>query len=94
MKELEIMLFVAIMVMSVLLIVLLRKITLLKRQTDDIIQEIKFYLACIMDEQEETDGKKEIKAVGKEEQQSRIIQAVLGEYFPQKMKKIDKERVL
>ena len=81
MKELEIMLLVAIVAMGVLLIILLRKITILKKQTDDIIKEVKNYLDCVLEEPEETPYVKKEKS-GRDEQQNRLIQAVLGEYFP------------
>ena len=81
MKELEILLLVAIVAMGVLLIILLRKITILKKQTDDIIKEVKYYLDCVLEEPEELQQKPQVR-VSKEEQQNRIIQAVLGEYFP------------
>ena len=81
MKELEILLLVAIVAMGVLLIILLRKITILKKQTDDIIKEVKSYLDCVLEEPEELQQKPQV-GVSKEEQQNRIIQAVLGEYFP------------
>ena len=81
MKELEIMLLVAIIAMGVLLIILLRKITILKKQTDDIIKEVKNYLDCVLEEQEEPVHNKKVNS-DKDERQNRIIQAVLGEYFP------------
>jgi hypothetical protein len=81
MKELEIMLLVAIVAMGVLLIILLRKITILKKQTDDIIKEVKNYLDCVLEEPEEPVHNKKVNS-DKDERQNRIIQAVLGEYFP------------
>ena len=81
MKELEILLLVAILAMGVLLIILLQKITILKKQTDDIIKEVKSYLDYVLEEPEET-IQKSVDTTSKEEQQNRIIQAVLGEYFP------------
>lgn len=81
MKELEILLLVAIVAMGILLIILLQKITILKKQTDEIVKEVKSYLACVLEEPEETIETRTDRA-SKEEQQNRIIQAVLGEYFP------------
>ena len=71
-------------VMGVLLIVLLQKITILKKQTDDIVKEVKSYLECVLEDsdQEITKTSQEERFQGKEEQQNRIIQAVLGEFFP------------
>ena len=81
MKELEILLLVAILAMGVLLIILLQKITILKKQTDDIIKEVKSYLDYVLEEPAET-IQKSVDRASKEEQQNHIIQAVLGEYFP------------
>ena len=72
------------MAMSILLIILLRKITILKKQTDDIVKEVKSYLECVLEEPEEVESQR-VKMESfkeKEERQNRIIQAVLGEYFP------------
>ncbi len=94
MKELGILLLVAIAVMGILLIILLQKITLLKKQTDDIVKEVKSYVAYITEEEDEESTEKAIQKQAlktgrnyqsmqsKEETQSHIIQAVLGEYFP------------
>ncbi|MBE5888934.1 MAG: hypothetical protein E7283_08930 [Lachnospiraceae bacterium] len=84
MKELEILLLVAIAVMGILLIILLQKITILKKQTDDIVKEVKSYLECVLEDSNEefTEEVHKEKFQEKEEQQNRIIQAVLGEFFP------------
>ena len=84
MKELEILLLVAIAVMGVLLIILLQKITILKKQTDDIVKEVKSYLECVLEDPGEVVSEEVHKETfqAKEEQQNRIIQAVLGEFFP------------
>lgn len=84
MKELEILLLVAIAVMGILLIILLQKITILKKQTDDIVKEVKSYLECVLEDSDEgpTEGLHKENFQEKEEQQNRIIQAVLGEFFP------------
>lgn len=84
MKELEILLLVAIAVMGVLLIILLQKITILKKQTDDIVKEVKSYLECVLEDSGEAVSEEVHKETfqAKEEQQNRIIQAVLGEFFP------------
>ena len=81
MKELELLLLIAIVAMGVLLIILLQKITILKKQTDEIISEVKSYLECVLEEPEQ-DVAKPVKRALREEQQNQIIQAVLGEYFP------------
>lgn len=95
MKELGILLLAAIAAMGILLIILLQKITILKKQTDDIVKEVNAYVAYVTKETEEeeiqsapavTPEKAErgrlSENISKEEAQSRIIQAVLGEYFP------------
>ena len=80
MRELEILLLVAIVGMSILLIILLQKITILKKQTDEIVKEVKLYLDCVMEEPEKEEAYMSSKE-RKEEEQNKIIQAVLGEYF-------------
>lgn len=87
MRELGILLLVAIAAMGVLLIILLHKITILKKQTDDIVQEVKAYVAYVTTEAEgETNIEGPISKVQaqfrKEEAENCIIQTVLGEYFP------------
>lgn len=87
MKELDVLLLVAIAAMGILLIILLRQITILKKQTEEIVQEVKAYVAYVMDDSagqatEATAQKEPENRQNREEAQSRIIQAVLGEYFP------------
>lgn len=106
MKELGIVLFLAIAVMGILLIVLLHKITILKKQTDDIVEEVKAYVAFVTaDPDTDVEGinknmkespnenlhrlgqaqyvaGKERKQASRDEMESHLIQAVLGEYFP------------
>ncbi len=95
MDKLEILLFVAIACMGILLLILLHKITILKKQTDDIIEEVKAYVAFVTEEEkrdvedflsrEKIEGHNTSnlpKKIRKEEMENHIIQAVLGEYFP------------
>lgn len=86
MKELGVLLLVAIVAMGILLIILLRQITILKKQTEDIIQEVKAYVAYVMDEPvgqaEKEPIKQQPKRQDNEEAQSHLIQTILGEYFP------------
>lgn len=87
MKELDVLLLVAIAAMGVLLMILLRQITILKRQTEEIVQEVKAYVAYVMEDSAgqatEVPAQKELEIrQNNEDAQSRIIQAVLGEYFP------------
>lgn len=81
MKELEIILLVAIAAMGILLIVLLQRITILKKQTDDIVKEVKSYLDFILEDVQIAETKK-VKDTGREELSNTIIQSVLKEYFP------------
>ena len=78
--------------MGILMIIFLQKLTQMKKQVDEITQEVKDYVSYITkDMQEELDesqqGENEIpKSVQTEkkeqdEAQNRLIQAVLGEYF-------------
>lgn len=87
---------------GVLVITLLRKMIQMKKQVDEIIKEVKAYVAFITEEEEDevkqnikepvtykqNTGVKNLKQNqtykrnGKDEAQTRLIQAVLGEYFP------------
>lgn len=85
MNELDVLLLVAIAVMGILLIILLRQISILRKQADDIVREVKAYVAYVTEEPVGQASEVAIKQPDKarnEEAQSRIIQAVLGEYFP------------
>lgn len=96
MHELEVFLLVAIGAIGLLLIILLHKITILKKQTDDIIKEVKAYVAYVTEQTEEEIAPQSVQNqshtaslygkipqnISKEEAQNHIIQAVLGEYFP------------
>jgi len=79
MKELSILLLVAILAMGILLMILLHKITTLKKQTDDIVQEVKAYVAFVTAEPAQETRMSE--HTSRDEKESQIIQAVLGEYF-------------
>lgn len=75
------------LVLGALMLIFLRKQIEMKKQIDEIIKEVTNYLSYII---EETEEKQEIEnpvikasqIKEKEEAQSRLIQAVLGEYFP------------
>lgn len=73
-------------IMGVLMIILLQKLTQMKKQVDEIIREVTSYISYITEAEQEvqTEEKKNRRVVikGKEEEQNRLIQAVLGEYFP------------
>ena len=73
--------------LGVLMLIFLRKQMEMKKQIDEIVKEVTNYLSYVT---EETEEEKEIENLvikasqikEKEEAQSRLIQAVLGEYFP------------
>lgn len=91
-------LFLMQLVMGILMIVFLQKLTQMKKQVDEITKEVMNYISYITEDMEEEalqqirpekldnlQGKKTGKVVGKkekEEAQNRLIQAILGEYFP------------
>lgn len=85
--------------MGILMIVFLQKLTQMKKQVDEIVQEVTNYISYItedmQEELEENQQKKNIilkqngtERMEKEEAQNRLIQAVLGEYFQQYKTKI------
>lgn len=73
-------------IMGIFMIVLLQKLTQMKKQVDEIIREVTSYISYITEAEQEVQAeeKKNRRVVikGKEEEQNRLIQAVLGEYFP------------
>lgn len=85
------------MVIGVCVIFLLRKVTKMKKALDGIIKEIKEYVTFIIDEEETSEKempmykaqdsvknlkrKNKSKEMVKDEAQTRLIQAVLSEYF-------------
>lgn len=84
--------------MGILMVILLRKLTQLKKQVDDITKEVKEYIAFIIEDTEGDDeenllitkkngdmkkeGRNTAKKRTRDEEESDLIQAVLGEYFP------------
>lgn len=85
MEKLDVLFLVAIAVMGILLIILLRQISILKKQADEIVREVKAYVAYVTEEPEapvNQASQNQPEKEKNEEEQSRIIQAVLGEYFP------------
>lgn len=71
--------------MGVLMLILLLKISQMKKQVDEITKEVRDYLTFIEEDmkQEEISAKgKRRTGTTKEEEESRLIQAVLQEYFP------------
>lgn len=83
-------LFLIQMIMGGLLILLLIKVTQMKKQVDDVIKEILNYISFVTEEtQEEMQEKPEIeprvisnkKKENQDELQNKLIQSVLGEYF-------------
>ena len=75
------------LLLGALMLIFLRKQMEMKKQIDEIVKEVTNYLSYITEETEE-ELEKEKQMINtsqikeKEEAQSRLIQAVLGEYFP------------
>lgn len=74
-------------IMVILMIVFIQKLNQMKKQIDNITKEVSQYISFITDDIEE-EQKIEMSVSPKlvekkpEEAQNRLIQAVLGEYFP------------
>lgn len=101
MFRLEILFFLQI-VTGAILIVLLYKLSKIRKQVDDIVSEVKGYIAFITEETEESviespntekrfnkemnfsqsEQRKSYSKESKDDVQTQLIQAVLGEYFP------------
>lgn len=74
--------------MAILMIVFLQKLTQMKKQIDNITKEVTQYISYVTEDLEEEETKT-VPPIGQnqlnkkqEEAQNRLIQAVLGEYFP------------
>lgn len=74
------------LVMGGLMIVFLRKLNQMKKQMDKVTQEVMQYISYVTEDMEEDvflETKEEkICKTEREEAQNRLIQAVLGEFFP------------
>lgn len=77
------------MVMTILMIVFLQKLNQMKKQVDTITKEVMQYISFVtedveMEKKDESMAHVSPKNAGnkREDEQNRIIQAVLGEYFP------------
>ena len=74
-------------IMVILMIVFIQKLNQMKKQIDNITKEVSQYISFVTDDIEE-EQKIEMSVSPKlvekkpEEAQNRLIQAVLGEYFP------------
>lgn len=87
-------LFLMQLALGVLMIVFLQKLTQMKKQVDEITREVMNYISYITEDMEEESfsvkkeqqreekNTKTMTRKEKEEAQNRLIQAVLGEYFP------------
>ena len=88
-------LFLIQIVMGILMIILLRKLTQMKKQMDKITQEVSNYITYVTEDIEDLEESKEVvteegsadikKSINKKDEaeaKSRLIQAVLKEYFP------------
>ena len=87
--------FLGQMIIGIFVILSLRKTLQMKRALDEIIKEIKEYVTFIIDEEEKEQKKQSMfqedvknlkqnqksKKMVKDEAQTRLIQAVLSEYF-------------
>ena len=84
--RIEFIFFMQLMI-GALMLIFLRKQMEMKKQMDEIIKEVTNYISYITEEtEEELEIENQIikrsHEKEKEEAQSRLIQAVLGEYFP------------
>ena len=74
------------LVMGMLMFVFLQKIKEMKKQIDTITKEVMNYISYVTEDEKEKDLEEEKvekwREVGQEEAQNRLIQAVLGDYFP------------
>ncbi len=75
------------LIMGVLMLFFLRKLMQMKKQMDCITKEVTNYISYITEEMESLPEKentidKSKRTKEKEEAQTRLIQAVLSEYFP------------
>lgn len=76
-------------VMVGILIILLKKMIQMRKQVDDIVKEVSDYISFVTEEvqQEAPDRIKEPQAIvrrekrNRDEEQNKLIQSVLGEYF-------------
>lgn len=71
-------LFLMQIAVGILLLILLHKMSRVKKQLDEITREVENYVAFVTEDPEE---EKQGQAISMEDQNS-LIQAVLGEYFP------------
>ena len=82
-------LFLMQMVMAILMIIFLRKLNQIKKQVDSITDEVMSYISYIVEEEEVEKNSEFVSNSPQkepekklEEAQNRLIQAVLGEFFP------------
>lgn len=71
------------LLLGIFMVILLQKLTQMKKQVDEIVREVNAYITYItedVDEGARSEKRKENKQ--QEEHQNQLIQAVLGEYFP------------
>ena len=77
----EILVFLQI-AMVILMAIFIQKFNVMKKQIDSIMQEVTNYISCVTEELEVENERKIEPPKRLEEAQNRLIQAVLGEYFP------------
>ena len=66
-------------VMGIFMVLILQKLIQMKGQIDKITKEVNAYISFVTEDVEE---EKHSEKTGQEEAQTRLIQEVLGEYFP------------
>ena len=76
--------------MGILMIIFLQKQRKIEKQIDGIVREVEGYISYVTNEEQELDKKTVLDSQvvslqnkkKKDEEETRLIQAVLGEYFP------------
>jgi hypothetical protein len=68
--------------MGVGMIILLQMLVRTKKQIDEIRKEVLRYISYVTEEAEQDLKKENSEKMGREYEQNRLIQTVLGEYFP------------
>ena len=76
-------LFFTQLLLGIFMVILLQKLTQMKKQVDEIVREVNAYITYITENVDEgTRSEKMKEKKQKEELQNQLIQSVLGEFFP------------
>ena len=76
-------LFFTQLLLGIFMVILLQKLTQMKKQVDEIVREVNAYITYITENVDEgTRSEKMKEKKHKEELQNQLIQSVLGEFFP------------